>query len=99
MPRWRLEQGFIGRGYGFATPEGDGATAKLHALGVELDPTYTAKTMAYVLRTLANLRGRAGTRPLRILYWHTLSARPLEPLLVGAPAFEALPAKLTRLLR
>jgi D-cysteine desulfhydrase len=35
-------------------------------------------------------------RPLRVLYWHTLSATPLSPLLEAAP--RSLPAELARLL-
>jgi 1-aminocyclopropane-1-carboxylate deaminase/D-cysteine desulfhydrase-like pyridoxal-dependent ACC family enzyme len=99
LPSWRLEPGFVGRGYGFRTPEGDGATVRLHELGLELDPTYTAKSMACVLRLLSGLHERANSRPVRILYWHTLSTRPLEPLLAGAPSFAALPPGLTRLLK
>jgi D-cysteine desulfhydrase len=97
LPAWRVERGFVGRGYGFSTPAGDRATSELHELGIALDPTYTAKTMAYVLRMLAELRERVNSRPVRILYWHTLSARPLEPLLAGAPGFAVLPPELRRL--
>lgn len=65
-------------------------------LGLGLDPTYTAKTFARVLE-LADTP-RLGGRPLRVLYWHTLSSASLAPRLAAAPAFEALPAGLQELL-
>lgn len=70
---------FIGRGYGHGTPEGDDATRDAGAAGLALDPTYTAKAFASALWHVRARRGRV------ILYWHTLSSAPMQPLLEGAP--------------
>lgn len=78
---------YVGRGYGFATTEGEAASEVAREFGLELDSTYTAKAFAALL-DLAHGRGakRLGLKsPLNVLYWHTLSARPLEPLLANAP--------------
>jgi len=61
-------------------------------LGVTLDTTYTGKAFACVLDVLK------GGGKANVLYWHTLSSAPLEPLLAEAPARDALPAKVLRLL-
>jgi 1-aminocyclopropane-1-carboxylate deaminase/D-cysteine desulfhydrase-like pyridoxal-dependent ACC family enzyme len=74
---------YLGEGYGYPTPEGARAQRVAGELGLELDPTYTAKTFAAVLDLLERAEPR--DRPLRILYWHTLSAAPLTALLAGAP--------------
>ena len=58
--------------------------------GIVLDATYTAKAFACAL-SLARAR-QVGT----ILFWHTLSTAPLEPLLVDA---RELPPDLERLFR
>ena len=96
-----VDTAWLGRGYGFATPEGDHATAVAAGLGIELDPTYTAKTFAAALaRTGAGptAAARRPSEPQRILYWHTLSSAPLEPLLTEAQRGVALPPELSRLL-
>jgi D-cysteine desulfhydrase len=82
-----------GGGYGHRTDGGDRATHDAAGAGLTLDPTYTAKTFA---RALREVRG-TGTGPKRVvLYWHTLNAAPLEPLLALAPAM--LPRELRMLL-
>ena len=93
----RVERGFVGEGYGARTAAGDAALARAAALGVELDPTYTAKAFACVLELVERLRGTRRALPLRIVYWHTLSAVSLDALLMGAPSFEELPRELRRL--
>jgi len=95
-----VDTGELGRGYGWGTAASEIATAIGARGGLELDPTYTAKAFAAALRRLgcpemaAVPAGRpapltrAGTRddrPLRVLYWHTLSSLPLGPLLERAP--------------
>ncbi|HVJ22018.1 MAG TPA: pyridoxal-phosphate dependent enzyme [Polyangiaceae bacterium] len=85
-----------GAGYGHATAAGDAATLEAKNVGLELDPTYTAKTFAAVLEHVR--RAPAGSVPLRLLYWHTLSAVPLVPLLQGAPDVDELPPRVKRLL-
>jgi D-cysteine desulfhydrase len=63
-PRW------IGRGYGYATPESERARQLLaEREGVTLDPVYTAKAMAALLDL--NSIGAFGRGP--VLYWHTYS--------------------------
>ena len=59
--------------------------------GLTLEPTYTAKAFAAALARVA--LGREKT----ILYWHTLSSAPLEPLLRDAPEASAIPPALARL--
>lgn len=95
----RVERGFVGDGYGAPTRAGELARVRAAAAGIELEPTYTAKAMACALELVDRARSVRRERPLRILYWHTLSAAPLEPLLAAAPSFEELPRSLQRLFR
>lgn len=81
----------LGAGYGARTSAGDEATALFSEDGIELDPTYTAKTAAAVI---ALARRRAVKRAL---YWHTLSSAPYEPLCAGFSG--ELPAEIRALLR
>ncbi len=85
--RVEIRHGQIGAGYGRETPAGRAAAAQLGALGLKLDPTYTAKAAAEALAALAGgggtetsptaARPRATTSP-EPLYWHTLSAAEPE---------------------
>lgn len=107
--RLLIEDRFLGEGYGRATVAGERAFDVASPLGLQLDLTYTAKAFAAALR-LVDHPGLHGTRrpiplpnvprpvgrPLRVLYWHTLSSAPIEPLLEGSA--EILPDKLNRLL-
>jgi 1-aminocyclopropane-1-carboxylate deaminase/D-cysteine desulfhydrase-like pyridoxal-dependent ACC family enzyme len=91
-----LDRRYIGRGYGWPTPEGERAFATARdQMGLELDGTYTAKTFAKVLDLL---KGPGSSPYRRILYWHTLSARPFEPLLTQAAPLESAPASVRKLL-
>jgi 1-aminocyclopropane-1-carboxylate deaminase/D-cysteine desulfhydrase-like pyridoxal-dependent ACC family enzyme len=94
-PRGRLtvDVRFLGAGYARPTEAGAEATAlaREHA-GIELDPTYTAKAFA---SALWHVRAR---RAAHVLYWHTLSSAPMEPLLEGAPREEAIDPALRALL-
>jgi 1-aminocyclopropane-1-carboxylate deaminase/D-cysteine desulfhydrase-like pyridoxal-dependent ACC family enzyme len=92
--RFSVERNELGSGYGFPTSAGDAATLRAQAVGLGLDPTYTAKAFAHALHRAERTDGRQV-----ILYWHTLSSLPLEPLLVGAPALEDLDWRMRRLLR
>jgi 1-aminocyclopropane-1-carboxylate deaminase/D-cysteine desulfhydrase-like pyridoxal-dependent ACC family enzyme len=70
---------FLGAGYGHATILGDEATRDAReGAQLALDPTYTAKAFA---AALWHVRAR---RAPCILYWHTLSSRPIGPLMIGA---------------
>ena len=86
--RLGVERGYLGAGYGHPTAAGASATEEARAMGLMLDPTYTAKTFAAALDLVRRSPGV-------VLYWHTLSARPLDPLLADAPA---LPGALASLL-
>jgi len=82
---WRdidLVSGYLGSGYAEPTPAGERVSESATACGLELDPTYTAKTVA----------GIAGEfDDETVLYWHTLSnSRP--PQLSRADALDRLPA-------
>ncbi|MEO8796980.1 MAG: pyridoxal-phosphate dependent enzyme [Polyangiaceae bacterium] len=74
-----IDQRYLGRGYGYASPEGEAAMAKAAEAGLTLDPTYTSKTFAAALDLVEAGAGKT------ILYWHTLSSAPMKPLLVDAP--------------
>ncbi|MEJ2214999.1 MAG: pyridoxal-phosphate dependent enzyme [Gemmatimonadota bacterium] len=68
-----LRSGYLGDGYGRPTPAGTAALERFSALGLGLDPTYTAKTAAAVLDAAASTPGVH-------LFWHTLSAAmPIVP--------------------
>lgn len=72
----------IGAGYGYPTQAGQEATEIAVNNGIILDPTYTAKAFSVAL-------SRSQSR--RVLYWHTLSSTPMEPLLADAPSEGQLP--------
>ncbi len=108
----RVDTAEIGAGYGHGTAATEVATAIGARGGLELDPTYTAKAFTAALRLLgcpelgATPAGRpvgrsrapkGDARPLRVLYWHTLSSLPLGPLLERAPARATLSPALLRL--
>jgi len=92
-PRLEWDRRYLGRGYGQATPEGERAMAVAAESGLTLDPTYTAKTFAAALDRVA--AGKHKT----ILYWHTLSSAPFEPLLIDAPEEAAIGPELAKLFR
>jgi 1-aminocyclopropane-1-carboxylate deaminase/D-cysteine desulfhydrase-like pyridoxal-dependent ACC family enzyme len=81
----------LGTGYGARTSAGDEATELFSEDGIELDPTYTAKTAAAVIA----LARRGAVK--RALYWHTLSSAPYEPLCAGFAG--PLPTAIRALLR
>jgi D-cysteine desulfhydrase len=92
----RFDASQVGAGYGYLTKAGDRATARARAVGLTLDPTYTAKAFAGALDLLQS--APPSGRRSRVLYWHTLSATPISPLLAQAPPLDALPASVRRLL-
>jgi 1-aminocyclopropane-1-carboxylate deaminase/D-cysteine desulfhydrase-like pyridoxal-dependent ACC family enzyme len=81
---------YLGRGYGFTTPEAELAMKRAAEVGIQLDPTYTSKAFAAALDLVANGAGK------NILYWHTLSSAPMAPLLKDAPS--SVPEAFSRLL-
>ena len=92
LSRIRIEPRELGRGYGVATDAARFADGLARVDGLALETTYTAKTLAGLMRDAA---GRAPRTPL--LYWHTLSSADLAPLLAKAPA--TLPRKIAALAR
>lgn len=98
----RIEDRFIGGGYGHTTPESERASELARSFGLSLDPTYTAKAFAALLRAISERKwsergGQLGLRRRQTyLYWHTLSSAPLTSLLQRAPS--ALPSELGELL-
>jgi len=92
----------VGPGYGSSSLAGVHATSVARGSSLDLDQTYTAKAFATVLQlldTAARSDAEPLERPRRILYWHTLAATSLEPLLRNAPSESELPEAVRRLLR
>ena len=104
----------LGAGYGAPTRDGAAAISIGRSIGLELDPTYTAKAFVSALALVStdsdpsrtavtklqeSLRKTAKQRPLRVLYWHTLAATSLEPLLAEGPADPSLSGQLRMLLQ
>lgn len=87
VARIDVDKRWIGKGYGYSTPAGEVAMERARQAGISLDPTYTAKAFACALE-------RAGKE--KVLFWHTLSSMPIEPLLEAAPE---LPPELERLFK
>jgi D-cysteine desulfhydrase len=78
----QIKDGWLGTGYGQATPEGERARRILRErAGVELDPVYTGKAVAAMLEL--NRRGAFGAGP--VLYWHTYSPPTGDPPQIGSP--------------
>jgi 1-aminocyclopropane-1-carboxylate deaminase/D-cysteine desulfhydrase-like pyridoxal-dependent ACC family enzyme len=93
LRRITFERGYLGPGYGHATPDGIRALELAAGVGLKLDLTYTAKTFACALDRVAS--GEAKT----VLYLHTLSSAPLAPLLTNAPSEGELAVPIRALLR
>ena len=98
----QLDARFIGRGYGYPSDDVARVTELARSFGLAVEPTYTAKAFAAATRWAATTRDDNQLGKLRLherlsyLYWHTLSAVPLDALLAGAP--DTLPSELARLL-
>lgn len=81
----------LGKGYGEPTDAARRALEVGASDGLELDLTYTAKCFAGALECVQSARFK------NVLYWHTLSSAPMEPLLENAA--DKVPAEIERLLR
>lgn len=76
-----IDDSQFGEGYGHPTTESaEAERVAREEASLELDPTYTAKTFAALLRDAAHAR-----RGERLLFWNTLSSAEMAPLLAGAP--------------
>lgn len=75
----RIDGRFVGAGYGAPSTAGNDAIARAHdAEGWDLDPVYTGKALAAVLE---DLRGGATGD---LLFWNTMSSRPVATATVPA---------------
>lgn len=75
IPPQRVIDDYVGEGYGYPTSEGRAAIKLLNEReGVRLEPTYTAKTFAFLLDFIKD-RAHAGAT---ILYWHTYNSVDLS---------------------
>ena len=73
----KILNAYFGRGYGVPTTAGRLAARRFRDLeGIELEPTYTAKTAAAVLDMCRQQPGTAGP----VLYWHTYNSVDLSPV-------------------
>jgi len=89
--RLQVRDQYVGKGYGIPTVAGANAAQTARSLGLVLEPTYTEKAFAAALHEAAS--------GARVLYWHTLAATPMAPLLEGAPTLDQLPGPWQALLR
>jgi D-cysteine desulfhydrase len=75
-----IENGYVGRGYALPTAKGAHAMELVRERsGLELDPTYTAKTFAALIDDAPRLRAEV------VLFWQTYDPRPIEPAEPAAP--------------
>src|SRR5690606_30686181 len=88
---FELTRAQLGAGYGAATAAGAEAAAVCAALGLRLDPVYTAKCMAEVIARLREGRARP---PL--LFWNTFNDADVWARAPGPGDPAALPAALRR---
>ncbi len=80
----------LGKGYGYATPAGEAASAaSARTGGPPLDVCYSAKVMAALMA-----EARAGGVSGPVLFWSSKSSRPLPP--VDEAALAAAPARMQR---
>jgi hypothetical protein len=83
----------LGPGYGHETPAAREAIELAERLeGLTLEPTYTGKTLAALVR-----EARGALRGRRLLYWHTLSGTPARDLGLPALVTARVPAALREL--
>ena len=99
-----LDRSQIGRGYGHPGPAAALAQRVAQIAGLRLDQTYTEKAFAVAVARAGRQHFHTQRKVelgvgFRTLYWHTLSAVPLAPLLEGAPTLDMLPSSLRLLLK
>jgi 1-aminocyclopropane-1-carboxylate deaminase/D-cysteine desulfhydrase-like pyridoxal-dependent ACC family enzyme len=65
MPKVRIEDGFLGAGYGRRDRAADAAVARLaRSEGILVDPIYTAKSLAYLVAKASQFADRT------VVFWH-----------------------------
>ena len=87
LPKINLEDNYYGAGYGHALEAGSKATELFAQAGIALEPTYTAKTAAAVLKQCTQQPDKT------VLYWHTYNSADTSLLLNETDA-NSLPADL-----
>jgi D-cysteine desulfhydrase len=87
-----FDDAFVGGGYGRPITLSTAAQASIELAGLILDPTYTQKAFAAAVQLAMSEPSQ------RVVFWNTLSAASLDPLLASAPRFDELPQDLQRLL-
>lgn len=94
-PRVRIARGYMGRGYGYPTPEALSAAERARATeGLRLEISYTAKAMAAFL----DVASREAARGRTFVFLDTVSSRPLASL-IGTATPDDLPPSLRRAFR
>ncbi len=84
---------FYGEAYAAATAEGKEAIDRVMELeGLQLDVTYTGKTMAALMHYVKDPANAKKT----ILFWHTLNSVDLSPFVKNSPDPKSLPQKFHR---
>lgn len=102
LGRLHTQSAHAGAGYGLPTSLGQRAVRYAQNLGLQLEPTYTAKAFGAALERLEHpikadaTLGNESQSSTALLYWHTLSAAQPAQLLAAAP--DRLPEELQRLL-
>jgi D-cysteine desulfhydrase len=93
LDNWRIEPGWVGPGFGRESAAGSDARIMVEDLeGMDLDPVYTAKSMAALIDL-----SRAGALNGPVLFWHTHNSIPLpDP---DASAVSTIPQSLRRVCR
>lgn len=92
MGNVEVDDSQLGPGYGVATPAGrEAGRLARDVAGLPLDATYTEKTFASLVADAREKR-----RGQHLLYLHTLSSAPIEPLVRGAAP---LPPRVASLMR
>jgi 1-aminocyclopropane-1-carboxylate deaminase/D-cysteine desulfhydrase-like pyridoxal-dependent ACC family enzyme len=98
-----IDARWCGAGYAVPTDAGTRAVEAARACGIALDATYTGKALAAALERVHSAAAesgqpREGAKGANVLFWHTLSSAPMDPLLAGAPAEDALDPRVRALL-
>jgi 1-aminocyclopropane-1-carboxylate deaminase/D-cysteine desulfhydrase-like pyridoxal-dependent ACC family enzyme len=87
-----LDDGYYGRGYGYASVAGDAAMETFEKRGIALESTYTAKAAAAALQLCRNNPEET------VLYWHTFNSVVLDAQLTSSD-IDALPGELKKIVQ
>jgi D-cysteine desulfhydrase len=87
-----FDSSLVGAGYGHPMRRSHTTHSTAARAGIALDPTYTEKAFSRAIALATALPSA------NVLFWNTLSSRPLGPLLANAPSTDELPKELLRLM-